>query len=274
LGRLDIGEENTSVCAVDDLGKPLHETRCATTAADIALALSAFAISTIRLVAVEAGGVTHIVRKLRAQGFPVEMFEARKASKFLAIRRSKTDASDARGLADLARLGRHTVSQVHLASMEFQQLRSELMLRHQLVRVRVAVELTMRARLRMYGRTIQLSSVQGAVRRSANAEMTALLEEEGIDIRSQVTPLVEVSESLRDYVRNIDKQLEKRAQENAACKLLMEVPGVGGPVRAVLLRGCRGSKPLPSPPRRCGLIMWKTGAHFEPYPNSDVQAGC
>lgn len=224
---LDVGEELTSVCVINDSGEPLHEVSCPTSAEKIEESLSAFEKHRISLIAVEAGGVTHLVRKLRARGYPVEMFEARKASKFLAIRRSKTDASDARGLADLARLGRNTVSQVHLASTAFQQLRSELMLRHQLIRVRVAVELSLRSRLKLYGRKIELSRRQGEIRRSVEAATAALLEEDGIDIRTHLLPLVNVSESLRDYVRELDAALEKRANDDPVCKLLMSIPGVG-----------------------------------------------
>ncbi|HEY5712618.1 MAG TPA: IS110 family transposase [Allosphingosinicella sp.] len=224
---LDVGEERTSICVLDEAGEPLHESSCQTTAEDIEQSLSAYSLEQIELVALEAGSVTHLVRKLRLRGYPVDIFEARKASKFLAIRRSKTDASDARGLADLARLGRSTISRVHLATVEFQQLRSELMLRQQLIRVRVAIELGIRSRLRLYGRTVPLSRVRGAVRQSVDAETAALVEQEGIDLRSHLAPLVNVSESLRDYVRDVDKELEKRARDNPVCRLLMEIPGVG-----------------------------------------------
>lgn len=112
---LDVGEVTTSVCVIGAGGEPLLEGRCPTTPESVVGYLAAFPAERIAVVAVEAGSVSHLVRKLRAPGLPVEMFEARKASKFLALRRSKTDESDARGLADLRRLGRHAVAQVILS---------------------------------------------------------------------------------------------------------------------------------------------------------------
>ena len=222
-----LGEERTSVCVIDDLGTPLHEQACQTSPEDIECSLSTFALAQIEMIAVEAGGVGHLVRKLRARGYPVQMFETRKANKFLAIRRSKTDASDARGLADLARLGQRTVSKVHLTSVEFQDLRSELMLREQLIRVRVSAELGIRSRLASVGRRLRISTAVGALRRDVETELAILKVEEGIDLSGQLGPLIDVAEILREYVRGMDRALHKRARENAVCSLLMEIPGVG-----------------------------------------------
>lgn len=224
---LDIGEERTSLCVVNADGQPLHEVSCRTTIEELEASLRGFPKEHIALIAVETGAVMHLVRKLRARGYPVEMFEARKASKFLAIRRSKTDASDARGLADLARLGTRTVSKVHLASVEFQQLRSEMQLREQLLRVRVATELGIRSRLRAYGRPLKIASAAGALRRDVDTETTILKVEEGIDLSAHLAPLVDVAEGLREYIKDMDRDLGKRARSNPVCKMLMEIPGVG-----------------------------------------------
>src|SRR3954471_8027665 len=105
---LDLGLRKTHVCVIDDEGRTVREQTCETNLAAITAALS-FNKNDIELIAAEAGSETHIVRKLRGEGYRITLFEARKASRFLAIRRNKTDAGDARGLADLGRLGRHTV---------------------------------------------------------------------------------------------------------------------------------------------------------------------
>ncbi len=113
---LDLGLRQTHVCIVDDTGEPKHEVACETTVDAITEALSVVPKEQIALIAVEAGCDTYAVRMIREANFPITLFESRKASKFLSVRRNKTDKSDARGLADLARIGRHTVSQVHLRS--------------------------------------------------------------------------------------------------------------------------------------------------------------
>jgi len=224
---LDLGNRQTRLCVVDDLGAVLHEQLCATTLEEIEAALAHFPRSTIALIAVEACCETHIVRKLRASGFRVAIFESRKTRRFLEIRRNKTDSGDARGLADMARLGRQTVSQVRLKSVECQQLRSELLQRHKLTRVRVAVEASIRSRLALYGRAFKPPYSAGAVRRHAEEAAAQLLREEGIDLRAHLAPLVDVAQGLRSYLRDVDRSLGKRARANEACARMMEVPGVG-----------------------------------------------
>jgi transposase len=209
---LDLGEELTTLCVVDDQGEVLLERSCRSVLPEIDVSLRPFA-SRLQLVAAEAGTGTHLLRKLSSAGYPVAIFEARKAKKFLTIRQNKSDESDARGLADLARLGRNTVSRVHMKSVDLEHLRSELVMRHKLVRLRVVVEGSLRSRLAMYGR--RMKPIRSAIG------------DDGIDLREQLEPLMEVAEGLRKYLRCLDKQFERRANDNDVCKRLMEVPGVG-----------------------------------------------
>jgi transposase len=229
---LDVGEQRTSVCVIDSDGETLHEDICATNAEDLGAILGYFPAGLISVVAMEAGNELHFARKLLAKGYPVSVFEARKASRFLAIRRNKTDASDAKGLADLARLGRHSVSEVRLKSVECQLLRSELLMRQKLVKVRVTVEASIRSRLAMYGRRLKLPNCYRSIRGMIEAEADALFAAEGIDIRPHLTPLTDVSESLRQYLRALDDSLERKARAHPVCKLLLGIPGVG-PISAL-----------------------------------------
>jgi transposase len=223
---LDLGETRTSICVVDDDGNIVLETECDSTATNIVSLLEPYATH-IGLVAAESGTGTYLVRKLRAAGLPTAIFESRKASRFLGIRRNKSDRSDAKGIADLARLGRNTVSQVHLKSLENQQLRSELLMRHKLVRLRVAVEASMRSRLVQYGRVLPKSHSPDALRKNVEAEVSSLRTEEGIDLSAHLDPLLGVAESLRRYERKLDREFAARAKRDPICQLLMEVPGVG-----------------------------------------------
>jgi transposase len=223
---LDLGERLTSVCVIDQAGEPIHELSCATSAEEIDASLSEFPRSNLGLVAVEAGSETHLVRKLRDRGYPVSIFEARKASRFLAVRRNKTDRGDARGLADIARLGRHTISQVYLKSPECQQLRSKLIMRRKLVHLRVAMEGVARSRLALNGRRFKWPRTAGSLQKQVTAAAYALQQEEGLDL-SDLLPLVDVCESLRAYLKHVDHELASAAKAHPVCRLLMEIPGVG-----------------------------------------------
>lgn len=229
---LDLGQASTSVCVVDPLGSVLLEETCRTNICDLEAALSPFPAQIIGSVSVEAGQGTFIVRKLLQSGFPVRVFEARKASKFLAIRRSKTDSSDAKGLADLGRLGQNTVSQVYLKSVECQELRSQLVMRHRLVRLRVSAEASVRSRIALHGRRLIASNAPGAFRRQGGACLRELLAEDGIDLEAELDPLMDLCESLRTYLAKLDRALADRAKRHSVCSRLMEVPGVG-PICAI-----------------------------------------
>jgi transposase len=224
---LDLGLRQTRVCIVDDAGAILREETCETSLDEILRALATADGVYLSLVATEAGSDTHIVRKLREAGVPVALFESRKASRFLAIRRSKTDASDAHGLADLARLGRHTVSQVHLKSLECQQLRSQLAMRHRLVRVRVAVEGAIRSRLALYGRSLSKQYSAELLRERVTFELAQLKAEDGIDLGDDLEPLLDVAHSLRKYIGKLDRRLKKIANDHPVCRRLMAIIGVG-----------------------------------------------
>lgn len=224
---LDLGLARTSVCITNAEGLALREQECDSEPAALKEALAGFPIDRIGGIAAEAGTGTHIVRKLRSAGFPVSIFEARKASKFLALRRNKSDASDARGLADLVRIGRNAVSQVHLKTAECQQIRTVLVVRKRFVMMRVAAEALLRSNLALHGRRLKPVYSRKGLREQVEIEIGALDREEGIDLEPSLRSLVSVCESLRAYVEKLDAELADRAKSHEVCRLLMEVPGVG-----------------------------------------------
>ena len=71
-----------------------------------------FGVEAAQCLTIEAGNGTPMVRELRSFGFPVQVVDVRRSSKFLAIRRQKRDVHDARGLAELGRFARSMGSQV------------------------------------------------------------------------------------------------------------------------------------------------------------------
>jgi transposase len=224
---LDLGLQRTHVCVTDDQGETVQEASCKSSVEAIEALLAPYSVAQIGLIAVEAGSGMYISRKLRDRGFPVGIFEARKASKFLAIRKSKTDSGDAKGLADIARLGRNTVSQVFLKSPRIQELRSKLAMRHGLVRLRVSTEAMVRARLTLHGRTLVIPRSPFSLQQQCEAQLEQLRAEEGVDLTLELAPLIEVCEGIRRHLKRLDHELEAEAKRNPTCQLLMEVPGVG-----------------------------------------------
>ena len=97
---LDAGHLETAVCLIDAEGGILFEAICETKSGPIRDILRRFGVEAAQCLTIEAGNGTQVVRELRSFGFPVEVVDVRKSSKFLAIRRQKTDVHDARGLAE------------------------------------------------------------------------------------------------------------------------------------------------------------------------------
>lgn len=101
---IDLGVETASVCIIDDAGDVLHEAACPSAVESVRHHLARFRRTRFASVAFESGVGTHIARAMRNRGYPVQIYEARQLSKFLRVRRNKTDAGDARGIAEAGRI--------------------------------------------------------------------------------------------------------------------------------------------------------------------------
>ena len=83
----------------------------------LAAAVRADARLQIREIAVEASSLAiHIAHALRAEGLPVAVYEARQVSRYLRLRRNKTDRNDALGLAEIAKLRLPSIASVFVKS--------------------------------------------------------------------------------------------------------------------------------------------------------------
>jgi hypothetical protein len=65
---LDLGQESTNVCIVNDMGEVLLEQVCRTSLPELEAALSPFPLTRVGLISVEAGSETHVIRKLLYRG--------------------------------------------------------------------------------------------------------------------------------------------------------------------------------------------------------------
>ncbi len=157
---LDASLNNTSVCVVDREGKLLLERKVASDPDAIGAVLQEHAAE-LRRVGVEASSVgVWLQAELSARGFDAIMIEARHAHVSLSTMRNKTDRNDARGIAQLMRLGWYKV--VHVKSLDAQRLRMLLGCRKLVVRKLVDVENEIRGTLRPFGLT-SAASVEAAL---------------------------------------------------------------------------------------------------------------
>lgn len=225
---LDVAADTTRVCIINDTGSVRHEETVSTSANAVATLLANYSTDEIKLIGIEAGGFgMHLTRKLRALDYPVAVYEARKVSKFLKIRRHKTDTNDARGLADVARLGTEIVSTVYIKSLECQQLRSKLAMRHRLILQRMSGEGFIRSLLRLHGGRLKQIRSTRELRPIVEAEIDNILSSEGIDLGPSIRPMLTLCESIRNFLDTLNQELLLTARENEACRLFLDIPGVG-----------------------------------------------
>jgi transposase len=146
---LDVGLEETSICVVDRDGNSVRETKVATEPEAIRSALKEFAdrLSRIGVEASSLGIWLH--RELHSSGLPTIVVEARHMRVSLSTMRNKTDRNDARGIAQMMRLGWFRA--VHVKNVEMQKMRTLLSNRKLLKRKLVDIENHIRGALRTYG---------------------------------------------------------------------------------------------------------------------------
>jgi transposase len=135
---LDVGLEETSLCVVDSEGKTVREVKVSTEPAAIRCALEGYADRLSRI-GVEASSLgLWLYRDLHAEGLPIIVVEARHMRVSLSTMRNKTDRNDARGIAQMMRLGWFRA--VHVKNVEMQKMRTLLTNRKLLKRKLVDIE--------------------------------------------------------------------------------------------------------------------------------------
>lgn len=224
---LDVGADQTTVCAIDGRDEVIFEQLVPTRAKELHQLIKPLK-RRIVMIALESGSYgMHLARSLRKLGYTVAMFDCRQVSKFLSIRQNKTDKNDARGIAEIARLGGDTLSEVRVKSLECQRLRSTLATRQRLLRIRMAAESSIRSLFRLNGGKLKKSWSATALRQNVRSELVRLRKTEKIDLSDEVLPLLALCEAMRTYLEKVDERLELTAREHPICRRFMEIPGVG-----------------------------------------------
>ena len=146
---IDVSLEQSSVCVVDSSGKIVRETRVASEPEALLQHFADLGLPVIR-VGLEAGPLSQWLRKgLVNAGDEVVLLETRHVKAALSAMPVKTDRKDARGIAQLLRMGWYRP--VHAKSADAQEVRALLVGRRLLQVKLLDVELSIRGILRGYG---------------------------------------------------------------------------------------------------------------------------
>src|SRR4051812_18550764 len=146
---IDVSLELSSVCVVDATGRIVREAKVASEPEALIAWLRGLGLELAR-VGLEAGPLSQwLYAAMREAGLSVELLETRHVRDAFKAMPVKTDRKDARGIAQLLRLG--WFRPVHCKSVSAQETRALLTARKLLQSKHLDVEMSLRGVLRGFG---------------------------------------------------------------------------------------------------------------------------
>jgi transposase len=224
---LDVSVKDTSICIVDDAGRMVREVKVASEP-DTLLAVLTSPAYHFKRIGLEAGPLSQwLFSALAEAGLPVICVETRHMRAVLKARINKTDRNDARGIAQMIRVGLYRP--VHVKTLRSQKLRMLLTHRKLLQSKAIAIENDLRATLRNFG--LKVGMVGTAKFEARIKELVEHLP----DLAVLVEPLLVVRRALREQIGVLHGRVLAVVRDDEVCRRLMTVPGVG-PVVALTYR--------------------------------------
>jgi transposase len=216
---IDVSLECSSVCVVDANGKIVREGKVSSEPATLISWLRSLGYELSRI-GLEAGPLSQwLFAAMREAGLAVELLETRHVRDAFKAMPVKSDRNDARGIAQLMRLG--WFRPVHCKSMGAQETRAVLTAR-KLVQSKLRdVENSLRGMLRGFGLKVGKTTELGFAGRIEELVV-------GHPHLEMITnALLAVHAVLRNEFQAFQKQVRKMARSDTRARLLMSTPAVG-----------------------------------------------
>jgi transposase len=211
--------ECSSVCVVDASGKIVREAKVASEPETLIAWFASLGFGLERI-GLEAGPLSQwLFAGMRQAGLAVELLETRHVRKAFEAMPVKSDRNDARGIAQLMRLG--WFRPVHCKSMGAQETRAELTAR-KLVQSKLRdVENSLRGILRGFGLKVGKTTELGFAGRIR--ELVA----GHPHLETIADALLAVHAVLQNQFKAFEKRVRNMARSDARTRLLMSTPAVG-----------------------------------------------
>jgi transposase len=145
--------------------------------------------------------------------------ESRHAHRALSMRLNKTDKNDARGLADLMRVG--WFKSVHSRTLDSQYIRSMLLARKRLVDTKRQLENQLRNIMKVFGCMLGSTAGRGFVQR------VQIACERDPSVHRLCEPILRLLRELRLQINTYERQLRATARRDETTRRMMTVPGIG-----------------------------------------------
>lgn len=226
---LDVSLELTSVCIVDVQGGIVCEAKVASEPEALIGFLRARELPIAR-VGLEAGPLSQWLHAgMVAAGFEAVLLETRHVKAALSAMTVKTDRRDARGIAQLLRLG--WFRPVHAKSVGAQEVRTLLTARKLMQAKLLDIESGIRGLLRGFGLKV------GPISRGRfEARILELVEGHAM-LETVIGAMLAARASLNTEFKRLHRALLALVRADPVCRQLMSVPGVGAIVAITFKSG-------------------------------------
>ena len=224
FAAIDVSLELSSVCAVDAAGKVVREAKVGSEPEALAGWLRDSGLAYARI-GLEAGPLSQWLHAgLVEAGFTAVLIETRHVKAALKAMTVKTDRNDARGMAQLMRMG--WFRPVHAKALPAQETRALLTARKLLLGKQHDVELGLRGILRGFG--LKLGQVGKGRYEARIRELVA-----GHPMLEPIAEaMLQARSALKAEIATLHRRLLGIVREDAVCQRLMTCPGVGPVVAA------------------------------------------
>src|SRR5579859_7767247 len=216
---INVSLECSSVCVVDASGKIAREGKVASEPEALIAYFGSLRLCVVRI-GLEAGPLSQwLYAAMREAGLAVELLETRHVRKALETMPVKSDRNDARGIAQLMRLG--WFRPVHCKSIGAQETRAALTARKLVQSKLQDIENGLRGILRGFGLKVGKTtdrSFAGRIRELVAGHPS---------LETVVDALLAVRTVLLREFKAFEKQVRSMARLDAKTKLLMSTPAVG-----------------------------------------------
>jgi transposase len=216
---IDVSLESSSICVVDGAGKIVREATVASEPEALIRWLGSLGFDLARI-GLEAGPLSQwLYGAMKEAGLAVELLETRHVQIALKTMPVKTDRNDARGIAQLMRLG--WFRPVHCKSMAAQETRALLTARKLVQSKLHDVEMSLRGILRGFGLKVGPTTPKRFARRIE--ELVA----GHATLEFIAKALLAAHAALLRELDMFEKRVRAMAREDKRARLIMSAPGVG-----------------------------------------------
>ena len=216
---IDVSLECSSVCVVDASGKIVREAKVASEPEALIAWFGSLGLALERI-GLEAGPLSQwLYAALKEAGFSVELLETRHVRDAFKAMPVKSDRNDARGIAQLMRLG--WFRPVHCKSMAAQEVRAVLTARKLVQSKLLDVENSLRGILRGFGLKVGKTTA-----RSFAGRIQELVAGQP-NLEAIGEALLSVRAVLLREFKAFEKRVRLMARQDARTRLLMTTPSVG-----------------------------------------------